>query len=80
MPSIPPEVIIWLRTSTAEDDVDPAAEPPPKEVVLETDDVDPLRLVDVDDEPPKPENPSVAGLDSSGKSNPVRVILLNHIL
>jgi len=68
-------------TSTAEDAVDPTVESPPKEVVLEIDDRDPLRLVDVeDDPPPKPENPSFAGLDSSGKSRPVRVILLNHIL
>ena len=71
----------WFPTSIAEDAVDPAVEPPPKEVVLENDDPDPLRLVDVeDDAPPKPENPSFAGLDSSGKSRPVRVILLNHIL
>ena len=71
----------WFPTSTAEDAVDPAVEPPPKEVVLEIDDADPLRLVDVeDDPPPKPEKPSFAGLDSSGKSSPVRVILLNHIL
>jgi hypothetical protein len=67
--------------STAEDAVDPAVEPAPSEAVLEIDDSDPLRLVDVeDDPPPKPENPSFAGLDSSGKSRPVRVILLNHIL
>jgi hypothetical protein len=79
--NIPPEVMNWFPTSTAEDAVDPAVEPPPKEVVLEIDDPDPLRLVDVeDDPPPKPENPSFAGLDSSGKSRPVRVILLNHIL
>ena len=71
----------WFPTSTAEDAVDPVVEPPPKEVVLDTDDTDPLRLVDVeDDPPPKPENPSFAGFDSSGKSRPVRVILLNHIL
>jgi hypothetical protein len=71
----------WFPTSTAGDAVDPAVEPRPKEVVLEMDDSDPLRLVGVeDDPPPKPENPSVAGLDSSGKSRPVRVILLNHIL
>jgi hypothetical protein len=76
-----PEVINWFPTSTAEDAVEPAAEAPPKEVVLEIDDADPLRLVDVeDDPPPKPEKPSLAGLDSSGKSRPVRVILLNHIL
>ena len=61
--------------------MDPAVDPPPKEVVLEIDDPDPLRLVDVeDDPPPKPKNPPFAGLDSSGKSRPVRVILLNHIL
>ena len=51
--------------------------------MLEIDDPDPLRLVAVDVEddplPPKPENPSFAGLDSSGKSRPVRIILLNHI-
>jgi hypothetical protein len=70
----------WLPTSTAEDVVDPAVEPAPKEAVLEIDDADPLRLVDVEDDPPKPENPSFAGRDSSGKSRPVRVILLNHIL
>ena len=76
-----PEVMNWFPTSTAEEAVDPAVEAPPKEVVLEIDDADPLRLVDVeDDPPPKPENPSFAGLDSSGKSRPVRVILLNHIL
>lgn len=81
MPNIPPEVMNWFPTLVPEDAVDPAVEPPPKEVVLEIDDPDPLRLVDVeDDPPPKPENPSVAGLDSSGKSKPVRVILLNHIL
>jgi len=34
---------------------------------------DPLRLVEVDDVPPKPEKPSVAGLDSSGNKSPVRV-------
>ena len=71
----------WFPTSTTEDAVDPAVEAPPREVSLEIDDPDPLRLVDVeDDAPPKPENPSVAGLDSSGKSRPVRVILLSHIL
>jgi hypothetical protein len=71
----------WFPTSTAEDAVDPAVEPPPKEAVLEIDDADPLRLVDVEEgPPPKPENPSFAGRDSSGKSRPVRVILLNHIL
>jgi hypothetical protein len=76
-----PEVMNWFPTSTAEDGVDSAVEPALKEVVLEIDDADPLRLVDVeDDPPPKPENPSFAGLDSSGKSRPVRVILLNHIL
>jgi hypothetical protein len=81
--NIPLDVMSWLPTSTAEDAVDPVVEPlpPPKESVLEIDDPDPLRLVDVeDDPPPKPENPSFAGLDSSGKSRPVRVILLNHIL
>ena len=71
----------WFPTSTAEDAVDPAVELALKEAVLEIDDADPLRLVDVEDgPPPKPENPSFAGLDSSGKSRPVRVILLNHIL
>lgn len=61
--------------------MDPAVEAPSNEVVLEIDDSDPLRLVDVEnDPPPKPENPSFTGLDSSGKSRPVRVILLNHIL
>ena len=81
MPSILPEVMNWSSASTVEEPVDPAVEPPPKEVVLEIDDPDPLRLVDVeDDPPPKPENASFAGLDSSGKSRPVRVILLNHIL
>lgn len=81
MPNIPPEAMKWFPTSTAEDAVDPAVEAPSNEVVLEIDDSDPLRLVDVEnDPPPKPENPSFAGLDSSGKSRPVRVILLNHIL
>ena len=81
MPNIPPEAMNWFPKSTGEDAVDPAVETLPKEVVLEIDDSDPLRLVDVeDDPPPKPENPSFAGLDSSGKSRPVRVILLNHIL
>ena len=81
MPNIPPEVMKWLPTLIAEDAVDPAVELPAKEVVLETDDSDPLRLVDVeDDPPPKPENYSFAGLDSSGKSRSVRVILLSHIL
>lgn len=70
----------WLPTSRAEDAVDPAREPLPTEVVLEIDDPDPLRLVDVEEDPPNPENPWFAGLDSSGKSRPVRVILLNHIL
>jgi hypothetical protein len=71
----------WFPTLTLEDAVDSAVEPPLREVVLEIDDADPLRLVDADDEPPpKPENPSFAGRDSSGKSSPVRVILLNHIL
>ncbi len=71
----------WSPVSAAEDAVDPAVESPPKGVVLEVDDPDPLRLVDVeDDSPPRPENPSFAGLDSSGKSRPVRVILLSHIL
>ena len=66
----------WFPTLTLEDAVDAAAE-----VVLEIDESEPLRLVDADDEPPpKPEKPSVAGLDSSGKSRPVLVILLNHIL
>jgi hypothetical protein len=59
--------------------VDLAVESTSREVVLEVDDPDPLRLVDADDLTPNPENPSVAGLDSSGKSKPVRVILLNHI-
>jgi hypothetical protein len=79
--NIPLEVMNWFPTSTAEDAMDPAVEPLPKEVVLEIDDPDPLWLVDVeDDPPPKPENPSFAGLDSSKKSRPVCVILLNHIL
>ena len=81
MLNIPPEVMNWFPTSTAEDAVGAAVEPPSKEVVLEIDAPDPLRLVDVeDDPPPKLDNPSFAGLDSSGKSRPVRVILLNHIL
>ena len=69
MPNIPPEVLKWFPTSAAEDAVDPAVESPLKEVVLEIDDPDPLRLVDVEDDPlPKLENPSFAGRDSSGKS------------
>jgi len=39
---------------------------------------DPLRLVDVDDAPPNPEKPSVAGRDSSGNSSPVRVSFESH--
>ena len=71
----------WFPTLTPENAVNPTVEPRPREEVLEIDDPEPLRRVDVDDElPPKPENPSFAGLDSSGKSRPVRVILLNHIL
>jgi hypothetical protein len=41
---------------------------------------DPLLLEDVDDVPPKPVNPSVAALDSSGNNSPVLVILDSHIL
>lgn len=71
----------WFPTPTEADAMDPAVEPLLKEVVLAVDDPDPLRLVDVeDDTSPKPEKPSFAGLDSSGKSRPVRVIFLNHIL
>ena len=64
-----------------DDAVDPAVEPTSNELELEIEEPDPLRLVEVDDgPPPKPENPSIAGLDSSGNNNPVRVILLIHIL
>ena len=40
---------------------------------------DPLRLVEVDNLPPKPENPWVAGLDSSGNRSPVRVNFESHM-
>jgi hypothetical protein len=40
---------------------------------------DPRRLVEVDDVPPKPEKPSVAGLDSSGNRSPVRVSFESHM-
>ena len=40
---------------------------------------DPLRLVEVEEVPPKPEKPSVAGLDSSGNRSPVRVNFESHI-
>ncbi len=40
---------------------------------------DPLRLVEVDNLPPKPENPWVAGLDSSGNRSPVRINFDSHM-
>ena len=38
-----------------------------------------VRLVEVDDVPPKPEKASLAGLDSSGNRSPVRVIFERHM-
>jgi hypothetical protein len=40
---------------------------------------EPRRLVEVDDAPPKPENPSLAALDSSGNKYPVLVIFDSHM-
>jgi hypothetical protein len=40
---------------------------------------EPRRLVEVDDAPPKPENPSIADRDSSGNRRPVLVIFESHM-
>lgn len=55
------------------------AEAPKFEDAEATELVDPLRLGEVDDGPPKPEKPMVAGLDSSGKRSPVRVSFESHM-
>jgi hypothetical protein len=41
--------------------------------------LEPRRLVEVDDAPPKPEKPSFAGRDSSGNRWPVLVIFESHM-
>jgi hypothetical protein len=41
--------------------------------------MEPRRLVEVDDIPPKPEKSSVAGRDSSGNRRPVLVIFESHM-
>lgn len=56
-------------------EVDKAA----SEVVEAIELLEPRRLVDSDELPPNPVNPSVAGLDSSGKRRPVRVNFESHI-
>jgi hypothetical protein len=63
----PPLLLAILEPGAAADDSDA------------TELAEPLRLVDVEEVPPKPENPSVAGLDSSGKRRPVRVSFDSHM-
>lgn len=41
--------------------------------------LEPRRLVEVEDAPPKPEKPSLAGRDSSGNRRPVLVIFESHM-
>ena len=41
--------------------------------------LEPRRLVEVDDDPPNPEKPPLAGRDSSGNRRPVLVIFESHM-
>jgi hypothetical protein len=62
------ELLAILEVETETSDEDDAIE------LLE-----PRRLVEVEDPPPNPENPSLAGRDSSGNKRPVLVIFDSHI-